>query len=1387
MLEKLFKQQKTKLSASNNHLLNIYSEGYFLELGTIGIRNLNRLIKGKSVPFYKIIYENITLKGIGSTTIDDEHYRRCFPLIYFKNVLEKDRTLETFVTYGLIDFYDNGEHKFSPLVLIPVVIEEFDGEYYLKRDGEIIVNELLLTKLNKMGVKLPPNFRVNSLFKMDNFCHYFAKNFRLKFDSFLTFAKIEEKSVLIDHNRFIIKTRLDEAFGNRVVSENKRLLQTGELNFEQRLALEKISDLNSFAVEGIKGTGKSTTLLMAALARAIKGEKVLYLSNNHQTIVNLKKEMAYMGLSGWYFDFLNPMERRQNQDVSYLEETPDEKKLLKLYENVQTFENSYSKRVQSVRMIDALTNLILGKTDLKTFDLDDVTLLSKYEFNQALISLSRIQNTWDLMVSLKDSKFSKMNNSENEFTFDEVMNLLKKLKDSILKLQNIENKLSDGFDLGKINNIFSFKRMAFAYTTLKDIVIPRTWIDVNMLGIKKTKNILVNLIDDIEDIKEQQEELTSDYEMNNFCEPDVLISKLLGNVFDYGDEEQIDLVLKDQKFLYNLIDVIDRSITNFHEATKELSEILNLRLTDNISEEVLDLTELFLVSAGKFRMEEDLSVIFENPIKIAVLETRLDDLEEKLENVENFEEIYSEKFSQKPNEQTVLTDLKEARELNKITEEEYNYLVFESKEFQRKSELTSDYFHLTESRFQTRGIYSKEIKKLEAFFNKENKSLLEEAFSKLIFKTKTYEKEKPIAVEFLNSYNTIITQFSAFTNYVPFKGETIEEKIVASKNFITYIKGVEESVKSFGKILKRPETVLTFQDFLKFKKTVDRINFVNDSFLKNEHYPKYLGSLFTGIDTDTDNIKKIISEFEIFVASFKTVKDAVEWILKGDLALGDYLVNANEVVDDIYSNFKNYNHLFNDSILKFYYDSYSDLITWLDDLLNSEEELKKYLVVNRELYLLKTLRLYKLIEHVKNGFDPDLIPYFTKKYYEFVAIDLNDNKLLAVNKEKLLKTLKAIKEEEEKIFTKNLKQLVKEPINFMYDDNTSVVKQSVKAQAKIFFADTKFLNKHLNIDEYSLVLIDNAHLLSADDYYLALKGRQVVVAGEGIETVKANASLMSRMRSENTIKFKYRYLNTPLGISSFNQQLITPFLETIQDNQGISVRYDKLEKVLSEIIENDNVSINIFTPSLSRKRKIIEFIIDTFKNKMSTSRIDKLISEHINISDLFAFHSIESDYNIIDLEEYKGVLGENYLNALSILMIAEREVIILDEKKELTKEKLSPFFTSIKKIANHEYPLFSEVTNKILLKAFPVFNAHGYHIEGKYHDLSLVVSKNGRYYGLLLFFDDTTSHFNLLSDYRYYYNIFSLQMPISILLLNDLYKDFNKAILDVIKEWEDED
>ena len=228
-----------------------------------------------------------------------------------------------------------------------------------------------------------------------------------------------------------------------------------------------------------------------------------------------------------------------------------------------------------------------------------------------------------------------------------------------------------------------------------------------------------------------------------------------------------------------------------------------------------------------------------------------------------------------------------------------------------------------------------------------------------------------------------------------------------------------------------------------------------------------------------------------------------------------------------------------------------------------------------------------------------------------------------------------------------------------------------KYNKRLFLCDTQIANQYINVDLFDLVVIDDAHLLNANEYYNVINAKQVIISGSDQVQTSLNNNLISRIRSSNIIKLKYKYKQTPLNLLNQFDDIKGRFYTSVEMNKGITVTSEDYNDVLIDLFRKDiNSRINFYTSSLSIMQDLMKNVsVFLYDKNISFSSIYDFYRYNLNVSDLSNGYSIDSEYNIIHLESYHDINDKALtMNMLNDLLSCGKKLVIIDPKKRLQEE-----------------------------------------------------------------------------------------------------------------------
>ena len=320
------KKHSLKIINTNKHLLDVFSDDLYLELGSIDYDPLNDLLNKKMVEFDKISHLEIINKGLGSMLCDSEELSYKLPFLKLNNIVEKNKSCQLVITYGLLLRRQGYKEHFTPIILIPVRLYYENDMIYFQMINKPIVNPHVF---GEMGKSYDSTEKLDSIQNMDKFITTFLNNHthNVKYENYMTVMNFSQPEINLRHDKY----KLDTSLGSNLIdtysiSYDRDYYNITPLDRTQRTILAMASRGNSFAISGYEGTGKTTTLINIAADAIKNGKRVLYISNNDSTLSNVYSVFKEYDLHSFVSNLSN--------SFSKVNEKPTEVKRVQIYEGM---------------------------------------------------------------------------------------------------------------------------------------------------------------------------------------------------------------------------------------------------------------------------------------------------------------------------------------------------------------------------------------------------------------------------------------------------------------------------------------------------------------------------------------------------------------------------------------------------------------------------------------------------------------------------------------------------------------------------------------------------------------------------------------------------------------------------------------------------------------------------------------------------------------------------------------------------------------------------------------------------------------------------------------------------------------------------------------------
>ncbi len=1404
---------KIKLSKDNNHLLDIFTDDYYLELGTIDHDTISDLLKGKLIEYTNISYFDIMKRGLGSMDSSSKEMQYKLPFMHFYNIVSKNKTYLLTITYGLLMQRKGYKESFAPMVLIPVKMYLENDSIYFQMISKPIENPLLKKDRTIVKMEKYNKERMDDIYSIDKYVMSFTKHqtSNVRLENYLTFVETIQPEIQIHHEMFkldnVYGATLTEKYSIDGLNSNYNITY---LDQNQRNAVAIASKGNSFAITGYEGTGKTTTLISIASDAIKQGKRVLYVSNNDATLSKVYEVFKEKKLESFVTNFSKPFhminernhENKKGQIIDYILKS----ELNEKYDLIYNYEKQLSAKVKNYPIIEVMNELILTPKPARVFS-DKIMKASfnlyKYEIKEIINALKLIDEKMPKIGSFKNSHFINIPITHQIMDINQPMLLIDSIYSNYSVLQKEREILETNYGFNSIINYAKFKNLISSFNKLDKSLVPVSWykeyqnnanVQESFDNFLKAKKIYAKFKEEIEHYQNTSLEIKSIYNVNKMqFDVDMAIKDILSNGFTLEKKEYVDNVLKNYQDILDKINSGKDLPKKLELLFEQLKSKLDFSLLLNDTREIEEVNNYINVFSKGYFSKTWLDYSKSEGIlnKMILIETTLDQYEESvniyskafdsLQNIDNNISLL-EKNKKDPN-----TKFKKILVSNLLP-----HLYYIRKHNLKVAQMKKEYKDLTNANYEYNvhlsNIYKELIAKHDLISSEKTKKQIDNAI--LSMRSSDILDILEITLNYEQTYTKINDLFDYLLHYhlVNETNDIIEKKeeIFHALDYINVVNNWQNQMNQFLMIHHK---YINLDCYLYYKNKSEELKSVIRSINQNKEYKVLFDKLFRGEHSNPKEIWNLINDFEVYLMLFKNAESVVQSFDKeNNNGIQEHIKNAQKIISDINDDFLSYIKMFKDSVSKYYYDDIQTVINTFKVLSESRNELRLYLDITDQMKVILKYKLNDLNNYIIDNDKERITNRFKYSYYNHIYQEYIKENPDFLNVSEYGKILDKITNLEDDLIDSNVEVLKISngrngrvgKVNHM-NFNKFISKN--KGLKMLFLSDTNIVNLFLDMTLFDIVLIDDGQLLNANEYNKAIKCGQVVIAGtEQLQTSISN-SLISRIRHNAIIPFKYRYTRTPLSLLNKMKNIKGRFYSDVKSNVGISFSKDNYNSLIAKIIKNDkDAKINFFTASNAKAHNIYQVIGNILYDKgLSVSEIAHFFEQHLNVCDLKNGYSIEADYNILDLSTYYDV-NDEYIsyNMADLLISAGKKLIILDNKNILNHHQInSKFLELITNIVKTEPYHLSLIPLSLSEKISKTLRKSQIETIGAYYPLSLVLEYDNKYYGIILIENPINTEFTVLNEYREFK---SNEFPIIVIWLSDLINDYNGVMHKVVKE-----
>ncbi len=1276
----------------NVHFKNILEKSYYVELGVIDMRVMNRFLKGEKIQLKDMVDLNILSNGVGSITGDDEN-DLYYQLNYLINLRLKNSTFKFILTAGALKYYDeDGCEKYAPLVLIPF---DFDYQHleikksaspyfnpillkylakYLQKNSEIkkrLDNNIPLddkevendkekqNKLEDIQSKLEEekkrfidefsNRKLNTIAEIDKLGLDIIKVTKTSIDpsNFFTIAFVEYPDIILNNYSTSIERSINELnekqLALRYFKEIKGILPT---NDDQKYVCLKVNEGERFSVDGRLGSGKTYTIINIIADQIAKGKKILYVNQDLDNIFDLEKNMSYLGLSDYIYNMTQNIRDINKVSLEFDELEKKQEVTIQSFEKMYDLLLDYQGRIHGFPISEIIEKLaILKKENPSITCLPLETVLERHEVKYLYSQLQSIEESLQLIDLYANNIWHRLNTSYNNIAEEDIINRTIELQNSNNQLYNELKKYAQKYNLNVPKSVNDFLKLTTHIYHFASIRPLPSWKDEKIRA-EALKHI--REIQSCYDINQSlmsyyNENIHKDYRYGNM--QDILRELAASHI-----QVENNLETNDQLYINRLLDFTD----NIHLFSKEIEQSIK-----KINEEIEKLQNIFLIK----EITDDVCTFFgelntflnENKFNQVIVHTYLeqaglfskngeiiDDAYHKYLEEESFLPQYVNKFElltmnlldtifNKNNAKNVLAryvnkkvsrqnhkDVKEIVEGLKIYYDSMNTMQAGLKELFGNNEYDREFidqFHIFYNY-----VNHLSIKHLNAF------KIFLQKYQENQYHNKYVEQVSRVLSSFKEEEYKISSYCVRLKNYnVHIQANSIVERINELKKWNLYLRRVHQLKEEIRHIFIKEKPV----EYTDIKELIEKDNRYIKLHQKLEAnaptYESSIGKYYYGLKTAISDITQTIENYGDFLNCVN--KNCIVDDLFTDKVFREFLEDT-KYVDEIYgewnAHYRAFNVCFKAGQPEIQYNPFEFNIKLFRQFVEKKSQVAPILNINHITDELLNYGLKDLHDGIRsckygNGVSNQFLYSVLMGHYH----KIEKEKAELLNPTPIKEMLENYLEYEYQYCLKNREELIKnidETKKYdvilvdKFNDRNEVV-NSLITTTPVFLADLDILNSNLDLAPFDLVIIDDAHLSSANKYRRIVEAKQTVVFGDVLFQTSVSNALMKRLGEACMVRYRRRYVQMNSRFHnqwSYNNQYIYSY-----DNRSTIVQLDQFSDFVEEIFKRyhkfTSHIINILVGSEETRRLVYTAIVSRLAREYSVSEITIILSHNIRI------------------------------------------------------------------------------------------------------------------------------------------------------------------------------
>lgn len=557
---KALKRKTFRIQQRNQHLKNILEENYYIELGTIDISVLERILSGNIVKINDIIYPEIAKEGVGHIAASDDTELQ-YQFNFLNSLRKNSSSNKIFLTCGVLRYSSYGNNSYAPIILIPVEVDFVENTIVLS--SEAMVNPILYDDLQSMiGFDIAQLEHNANLYQIDEYCVNLAEATKSEYSigNFLTIATVEyfENSSSFDY--FTTQRSIFERNALEVYTDYfNKINAISPTNIYQKWVLLKIDEGQSFVVDGKLGTGKTYTIINAIADSISKKKHVLYVSQDIDSIYKLEQDLHNLQMGPYTYNLCKgstPIEIVERP----LEQIREERVGLETLQPISDYERALNESIHGCKYSKIISKLALIKNqqpDITRIPID--AILEANEIKDVYLRLQEIEEILNNIEPLDINVWSKIEQYYDKRHIKEIVDNTKAYFNATKSFNTAIKDFCRKYDINLPENFVNAQKLLSYIDEFNKIMPPVVWVkNFNEEKIKELLHSISLYQASNEDVKKAlTEEVIKSYETGT---AELLLSVITYRHLTLDDSEYITNVLQNSVELTTLKKTIEQNI-----------------------------------------------------------------------------------------------------------------------------------------------------------------------------------------------------------------------------------------------------------------------------------------------------------------------------------------------------------------------------------------------------------------------------------------------------------------------------------------------------------------------------------------------------------------------------------------------------------------------------------------------------------------------------------------------------------------------------------------------------------------------------------------------------------------------------------------------------------